>query len=212
MNKRSANNQIKAFTLIELLVIILTIAMLVVLIFSGTARAKRESLRNQCINNLKQVGLAFRLWGNLCPMAVSTNNGGTLEFVGTGETFRHFQVVSNELMSLNVVTCPADVRRPPKSFVSDFSNANVSYFVGVDADENQPEMLLSGDRNVINGTAPTNGMLTLTTNNPARWTKAMHKREGNVGLADGHVQRVDIPGLQKLIEHTGVATNRISLP
>ena len=83
---------------------------------------------------------------------------------------------------------------------------HVSYFVGLDADESNPRMLLAGDRNIVNGKNSVNGILELTTNNPAKWTRAMHNRAGNVGLADGSVQQVDIPGLQKLIEKTGVAT------
>jgi len=60
MNKRP-NPQV-AFTLIELLVIIAIVAMLIVLVFSGVKRAKEEALRKQCVQNLKQIGLAFRQW------------------------------------------------------------------------------------------------------------------------------------------------------
>jgi len=135
-----------------------------------------------------------------------------MEFVVSGETFRHFQVMSNELSTPKVIVCPSDTRSAATNFTTGFSNTNVSYFVGVDAEEGKTQMLLVGDRNIVNGKDPANGMLELTTNNPAKWTRAMHNGTGNIALADGSVQHVTTPGLQKLIEHTGVATNRISLP
>lgn len=212
-NRSLFDKHAKAFTLIELLVVIFTTVMLVVLVFSGMARAKRESLQKVCANNLKQVGLAYRLWSSRGSFPMGTTNyGGTLEFINTGETFRHLQIISNELMTPNVLACPADIRRPAESFIFGFSNTNISYFVGVDADEAQPEMLLSGDRNITNGLSPTNGMLILTTNRTTEWARAMHKFAGNVGLADGSVQHTNSLGLRKLIANTGVATNRIAFP
>jgi prepilin-type processing-associated H-X9-DG protein len=40
----------------------------------------------------------------------------------------------------------------------------------------------------------------------------MHNRVGNIGLADGSVQQVSIPGLQQMLKNTGDSTNRIALP
>jgi hypothetical protein len=43
-------------------------------------------LRIECVNNLKQIGLAYRLWaednGGKFPMEISVTNGGTM---GLGE-------------------------------------------------------------------------------------------------------------------------------
>jgi len=216
MKQSLSNKTVEGFTLIELLVIIFTIVMLVVLVFSGTPRAKRESRQKVCVNNLKQVGLSFRLWsgdgGDRYATQVSINDGGTLEHVTTGETFRHFQVMSNELVTPKVLVCPSDTRLAATNFSTGLSNTNISYFVGADAEEAHPEMLLSGDRNITNGLSPINGMLILTTNRTTEWTRAMHKFSGNVGLADGSVWHTNTLGLQKFVANTGVATNRVQLP
>ena len=51
-----------AFTLIELLVVIAIIAVLAALLFPVLARAKESTRGIQCINNLKQWGLATQLY------------------------------------------------------------------------------------------------------------------------------------------------------
>ena len=145
-------------------------------------------------------------------MSISTNLGGTLEYVASGETFRHFQVMSNQLATPFVLVCPADVRHPSKDFGVAFGNTNISYFVGVDADDSRPQMVLSGDRNIIGGTKLANGILEITTNQLVGWSSEMHNGVGNIGLADGSVQTVTVTGFAELLQQTGVATNRLALP
>jgi prepilin-type processing-associated H-X9-DG protein len=169
------------------------------------------------VNNLKQIGVSFITWagdhGDKFPMQVSVTNGGSMEFVGTSETFRHFQVMSNELGTPRILFCPVDTKRNfATNFMSDFKNSRISYFVGVDATQTNITMFLSGDRNITNGSAIIRGLLELTTNRPAGWTSELHSRAGNVGLADGSVQPVTIYGLQSLMWEPGAATNRLAMP
>src|SRR6266545_1339968 len=205
-----------AFTLIELLVVICVMVILMALTISAAAKAKDRSRKISCTCNLKQTGLAFRIFGNdngdAYPMSVSTNKGGSMGYVGTGEVFSFFRAMSNELSTPKILLCPADTRKPALSF-SMLSNANISYFVGLDAANVFPQTLLAGDRNLMtNGVPVGNGVLVLTTNLAVGWTAALHKGSANVLLGDGSVRPITNVRLQQHVADSGVATNRLVIP
>ncbi len=216
MKSNSRHFTQNGFTLIALLVIILVLALLAAMLLPALAAAKKKAQRINCVNNLKQCGLAFRIWegdnGDQYPMAVSTAKGGTMEFDAGADTFRHFQVMSNEMSTPKILICPADTRTVAANFIS-LKNENVSYFVGLDAIETSPRMFLDGDRNITGDNLPENGILKLVPGGPVSWTTAIHNNQGNLGLADGTVQQYSNPGLRTALRNSGAPTNtwRISL-
>jgi prepilin-type N-terminal cleavage/methylation domain-containing protein/prepilin-type processing-associated H-X9-DG protein len=210
--------QNRAMTLLELFVVLAVISLLAIWVGLELRAAKARSQRIWCTNYLKQIGLAYRIWdgnhGINYPMAVSETNGGSMEFITGPNAFRHLQVMSNELSTPYILLClsESDPARILATNFTHFNNSNLSYFIGVDANEANPQMILAGDRNITNGTAIKNGVLELTTGHPAGWTSELHNKVGNILLADGSVQQVSISGLQNLIANTGVATNRLQMP
>jgi type II secretory pathway pseudopilin PulG len=206
---------LRAFTFIGLLVILAVLAILAAMLLPALARAKARAQRIQCTNNLKQTGLAFRTWSldhnDQFPMAVSTNQQGSLEWVDGGNAFRHFRVLSKELPSPKVLVCASDTRTEASDF-SHLANRNLSYFVALDARDTAPQMLLTGDRNITNGSSPKNTVLELSADRPAGWTERMHQLQGNVGLADGSVQQFTNLRLQGLFRNSDSSPTRIALP
>ena len=180
---------------------------------------QNQSSEIQCVNNLKQIGLAFRIWegdnGDKLPMRVPAKKGGAMEPALRGNVAPVFQVMSNELATPRILLCPADADRfAAKNFTTGFDNSTVSYFAGVDAADDKPAMFLSGDDNFAIGSRPVKSglLLLLATNASVSWTAARHVNRGNIGLADGAVMTTGSSTLRQLLVQTGVATNRLALP
>lgn len=220
-------------TLVELLVVIAVLAVLVALLLPVLAAAKRRSSRINCVSNLKQVNLSFRIWegdhNNKYPMAVSVTNGGAMETVATGDVVNCFRVMSNEMSVAMILCCPDDTNHTPtRSFGPDFNSSNISYFIGADADETYPHRLLSGDDNFQNNGSPvSSGLFQFSTNAAIAWDSRRHDNVtrvpylripthhsycGNLGFADGSVGMFYTPGLRKAFVQSDVATNRLAIP
>ena len=279
----------RAFTLLELLVVIVIIGILAALLLPVLAKAKGTTLRIKCVSNLKQVGVAFRLFANdhdhHFPSRVPLNNYVTPPMSGYftpivnpaavvpgrislpyashfSQPWTHFLTMSNELGFAGVLLCPGDrnkrdnlknnfttgangynnprgpgVNSAGMTLVVRYEQASnvggvvarhgkdnaTSYTVGLQADEKQPNVILSADRNyrmangpIATAQEPLNGAWSLPmggTNGIAVWivgrsftnagtqsithyNAAQHEAGGNYLLTDGSTHQVNSAGLQ----------------
>jgi prepilin-type processing-associated H-X9-DG protein len=223
MKPRFSNQRNHALTITEVLVVIVVLAVLVALTIlhvNNEEGWRRKAVRINCVNNLKEISLAYRIWAGdnngKFPFEISVTNGGSMELVADAKNvWLNYLVISNELSTPKILYCPADTDHTrAANFTTDFNNSKISYFIGLDADKKYPQMLLSGDDNFeIGGVPVKSDLLELSINAPISWTAARHKFAGNIGLADGSVQQVTSSSLhQWLLPQTGLATNHLAIP
>ena len=216
MKVRIENRRQRAMTAFEVMAVVACILLLAAMVLPILTQPRRPRGIN-CVSNLKQVDLAFRIWegdnGNLYPMAVSITNGGAMETMETGNLTACLQCASNEMSSTKIFVCPGD---PDRTFATNWNELNslhVSYFISADASEDHPEMVLDGDDNfLLSGKPVKSGLLELSSNSPVAWSGKRHRYCGNLGFADGSVQQESQGDLQQAIQGTGRAKNRIVIP
>src|SRR5579863_1449245 len=152
MKPRCLGKGNRALTLFEVLLIIAIVMILAMLLLPNLTSHSHCSTRISCVNNLKQVGLAFRVWegdnNEKYPMQVSVTNGGSMELATHGGDFVRlsFLTMTNELSTPKILYCPADIHGSiAVDFSPSFANSNISYFISPDGADRYPQMILSGD-------------------------------------------------------------------
>jgi prepilin-type N-terminal cleavage/methylation domain-containing protein/prepilin-type processing-associated H-X9-DG protein len=191
----------EAFTLVELLVVIAIIGLLAALLLPAVTNSKARAKRILCVSNLKQVGIAFHSFANdhsgKFPTAVSTNEGGSLEFVVAGYqihdrfyfAYQHFRPLISDLVTPELLACPTDLERWPATNFNHFDNHNLSYVIGLKADPNLPGAILAADRNLpANSISGMMDIVSIPPTGKPYWGFGLHQRKGNVLFSDGHVE------------------------
>jgi len=201
-----------AFTRLESLTVLLMLLLLVSLAWPVLAGQRARSERAVCSNNLRQVGQAFRIWasehGDLNPWLLEYtgwlkhSKGGTRNHPLGQEAWLHFSWVSNELHTPAVLACPADASvrvatdfgaASGRGFLNRaFAGRAVSYVISAHSRYDDPQSLLSGDRNVRPSSLEGCSYNLVLPGwregaNPPSWTNALHGLSGNLLFSDGRV-------------------------
>jgi prepilin-type N-terminal cleavage/methylation domain-containing protein/prepilin-type processing-associated H-X9-DG protein len=201
------SRQVVGFTLIEMLVVMGIIGILAALLLPAVNRGKLRAHQAVCINNLKQIGLAYQSFAHdhngRFPTQVSVQDGGIEECrwedPWTTNVIRSLQALSNELANPKVLICPSDTRTatnfawliesPWKANHCAHCSYRGNLRLSV-ADVGRPTTILVADRNLLPTDWPhyDRGMPTLEQTNYFSWGHDMHRYKGNLLFADGHVE------------------------
>jgi prepilin-type processing-associated H-X9-DG protein len=205
-------------TLMETVVVAFSLAVVAAVLVPALSRP-HGCQRLNCTNNLKQIGLAVRIWSgdnnDKYPMAVAVTNGGAMEDVLAGNPMRVFEVMSNELSTTKILVCQEDKDRQvsTNNFFA-LTAKNVSYFVNPDATDTNSSAIMCGDDNLeLNGIRIRSGLSLISSNSPIAWSAARHKHAGNLLLADGSVQGANNSGLKYyFFNSTNAPTMHLAIP
>jgi len=208
----------RAVTFIEIICVVAGLSMLAILILPLLAHSHRHTTDMKCRNNLKNIGLAYRIWAtdnnDVFPFQVSTNKGGVLEL--TNDIAAQFGVLSNELSTPRILLCPRHYTLGAEATNwASLGPQNISFFVGIDGSETNGDSILSGDTGfTIDGVEAKPGFLRLTAISRVVYPKDLHTKPNavNICMGDGSVPQIGAKDLPKLLTKSGVATNRFILP
>ncbi len=219
------------FTRLEALVVLVLLALLFPLGLGlsglGTHRGRRsENFR--CVNNLKQLGISFRIFHEERP------TGAALlpELRSGSDYYAALLARSNVLATPRILVCPSErATRAEANNWAEFGSARVrnrgiSYLAVPEARENEPGTVLFADRSletrppltVFSYRSPVAVLGGLGTNleaiaQGAAWTPdAMHRSKGHAAMADGSVQYLDNTRLVSVLQGVARAGHRVVQP
>ena len=203
-----------AFTRAELITLLAALFLCAAVLLPSLASTGTRSEQVSCLNNLRQIGIAFQAWGNehddrrpwFVQADVPRNEGGTRGHPLVNDVFIHFSALSN-YMSPALLSDPGETVRnkrvahdwswsPAGGFMNGaFRNNALSYMLGVHTTISEAANILTADRNVyFNGVGGCsygfNQVLSVDLFPAAYrgWTNGNHGAFGNVLLNDGRVE------------------------
>ncbi len=207
-------------TAVDVLVSLVVIVVVLGAVLPGLRHrwGRQGAPRIHCVNNLKNVGLAFRIFAtdndDRFPYELEEQSGGTRPSrMEPPALWKQFLVLSNELSIPKLLACPDDRARPPISQWTEFTNnQHLSYHLGVETLAGRPDLVLSGDRNVsLSGVPLENMTVNLGSDSRIAFDRRLHRECGNVLMSDGSVQQSTSRRLREIIGGASRAASNVVL-
>ena len=144
--------------------------------------AREPARRANCMSNVKQIGLAMAMYAERYQGRLPLDDAASPTLLGS------LKLLSNDLTSAKVFTCPSTKRQPVSSY-DELGTSNISYsyvpnLVWHSRQSTNPPSIVVLDR-IGNSTAAGSRW---PKNSNHRWYSEKHPDGGNVVFTDGHVE------------------------
>ena len=191
----------KAFTLIELLVVIAIIAVLMAVLMPALGRAREQGKRAVCLNNERQLTLAWIMYadendGKICAANVGHSDYGWVARMDIGDPLadRIASIQAGMLypycQNLQLYKCPSGVRGEIRTYsIVSPMNTNIGSSQKGEVFKNKTRIPRPGERIVFVDEGIISNFAYNVTYNEPRWKDLPPLRHGNgtnFSYADGH--------------------------
>ncbi len=120
------------FTLIELLVVIAIIAILAAILFPVFAQAREKAKQSACLSNMKQIGLAMKLYADDCDGSCVSVYDWSQDVTGDGkiDNVSWGNKILPYTKSRSIFVCPSVRDRSKTQWIVDWYIANLGGYPG----------------------------------------------------------------------------------
>ena len=230
---KQGSHALTQFEVLVCVIIVITLFLLMMVLpyfLAIHAESRRRAQSINCVNNLKQLSVASRIWEtDTANEFISTSTSSVAGLTPGQNAWVNFISVSNLPASSKFLHCPADTETQAIST----PDIKISYFLNLDKRKAWPQKVLFGDGNLTAGnkvvglTRPVDsmgvpgdadiplksGVWEFSTNMPLSWTVDRHGYFfGNVAFGDGHVAQTFGYSFDQALQQAGLVTNRLAIP